>query len=301
MIEVITMLFKQLKYFITVVDCHSFTEAAELCYISQSAISQQIKALEKELGVELMIREKRNLTLTSAGEYLYRHGQVLLDEVEHLKEETIKRGEDDESVLKIGYLKGYGAVELHEAVNKFSQLYPDVSLSMISGTHEELYHYLINQDVQLLMSDQRRAFNDDYYNYELLLADCYVEISKKNPLSQKDILTLDDLKRTTCILISSQDQQATEKDFYQNTLRFSNNFIFTESLESARFMVANNRGFLPIEEIGTLTPPASGIKRIPLYHKGKPLQRKFCAFWLKEKTNYYIEEFAELLRQLLNS
>ena len=42
-----SMLLKQMKYFITVVDCHSFTEAAEQCYISQSAIHQQIKSLEK--------------------------------------------------------------------------------------------------------------------------------------------------------------------------------------------------------------------------------------------------------------
>lgn len=294
------MLLKQLKYFISVVDCHSFTEAAALCYISQSAISQQIKSLEEELGVGLMIREKRNFTLTPAGEYLYRHGKELLDEFEHLKEETIKRGEDDDTILKIGYLKGYGAIELHEAVSRFSGTYPEVSLSIVSGTHEELYHYLINEEVQLLISDQRRAFNEDYFNYELLLADCYVEISKKNPLSEKKILTLTDLKRIACILISSKEQQEIEKEYYQNTLRFSNNFLFTESLESARLMVVNNRGFMPIEAVGTLTPVASDIKRIPLYHKGKPLQRKFCAFWLKEKTNYYIEEFAELLRQLLN-
>lgn len=294
------MLLKQLKYFISVVDCHSFTEAAALCYISQSAISQQIKSLEEELDVELMIREKRNFSLTPAGEYLYRHGKELLDEFEHLKEETIKRGEDDDTILKIGYLKGYGAIELHEAVSRFSGTYPEVSLSIVSGTHEELYHYLINEEVQLLISDQRRAFNEDYFNYELLLADCYVEISKKNPLSEKKILTLTDLKRIACILISSKEQQEIEKEYYQNTLRFSNNFLFTESLESARLLVVNNRGFMPIEAVGTLTPVASDIKRIPLYHKGKPLQRKFCAFWLKEKTNYYIEEFAELLRQLLN-
>ena len=47
------MLLKQMKYFITIVDCHSFTEAAEQCFISQSAISQQIKSLEKELFVYL--------------------------------------------------------------------------------------------------------------------------------------------------------------------------------------------------------------------------------------------------------
>ena len=45
------MLLKQTKYFITIVDYHSFTEAAEQCFISQSAISQQIKSLEKELGI----------------------------------------------------------------------------------------------------------------------------------------------------------------------------------------------------------------------------------------------------------
>ena len=63
------MLLKQMKYFITVVDLHSFTEAAEQCFISQSAISQQIKALEKELGVRLFERSKRQFSLTAAGEY----------------------------------------------------------------------------------------------------------------------------------------------------------------------------------------------------------------------------------------
>ena len=72
------MLLKQMKYFITVVDCNSFTEAAEECFISQSAISQQIKTLEKELGVSLLIREGRQFSLTPAGEYFYRHGKVLM-------------------------------------------------------------------------------------------------------------------------------------------------------------------------------------------------------------------------------
>lgn len=294
------MLLKQLNYFVNVVDCHSFTKAAEQCYISQSAISQQIRSLEEELGVSLLIRKNRSFTLTNAGEYFYRHGKELLKDFDHLKEETIKRGDEDDLSLKIGYLKGYEANELYEAVKQFSDLYPEISISMISGTHEELYNDLINNDVHLKISDQRRAFNEDYYNYILKVADCYVEISNKNPLSQKEILTLDDLKRTSCILISSKSQQAAEKDFYQNTLRFPNTFLFADTLESARLMVVNNRGFMPIDAIGRLNPPSAGIKRIPLYHNGKPLQRKFCAFWSKERTNYYIEEFAKLLKDLLN-
>ena len=61
-----SMLFKQMKYFITVVDCHSFTEAAEQCYISQSAISQQIKSLEKELGIHLFEGNKRQFSVNNS-------------------------------------------------------------------------------------------------------------------------------------------------------------------------------------------------------------------------------------------
>ncbi|MCH5344023.1 MAG: LysR family transcriptional regulator [Acetatifactor sp.] len=59
----------QMRYFQAVVRCGSFTEAAEECHISQSAISQQIKALEQELGVQLIMRMNRKFELTPEGEY----------------------------------------------------------------------------------------------------------------------------------------------------------------------------------------------------------------------------------------
>ena len=86
------MLLKQMKYFITVVDLHSFTEAAEQCFISQSAISQQIKALEKELGVRLFERSKRQFSLTTAGEYFYRHGKYSLMKLKILKKKQFVEG-----------------------------------------------------------------------------------------------------------------------------------------------------------------------------------------------------------------
>ena len=53
------MLLRQMKYFLAVADCKSFSEAAEQCFISQSAISQQMKVLEDELGTELIRRSNR--------------------------------------------------------------------------------------------------------------------------------------------------------------------------------------------------------------------------------------------------
>lgn len=81
---------RQIKYFLEVVKCNSFTEADERCFISQSAISQQINALEETLGVKLLKREKRKFSLTPAGEYLYQNGQALLEKAEELCRETVR-------------------------------------------------------------------------------------------------------------------------------------------------------------------------------------------------------------------
>lgn len=60
-------MYKQFEYFIKVVELNSFTKAAEEMYISQSAISQQIKLLEEQLGAQLLDRKNRSFTLTPAG------------------------------------------------------------------------------------------------------------------------------------------------------------------------------------------------------------------------------------------
>ena len=293
------MLFRQMKYFIAVVERGSFTEAAEQCYISQSAVSQQIRALEKELGVELLHRENRRFTLTPAGEYFYSQSKGILKEVEDIRRETIRIGQDEESELRIGYPRCYSGQELHQAVAEFSQVYPEVSISIVNGTHEELYDLLRFGGADLVLTDQRRAFFDKYTNYQLLKCGCYAEVSVRSRLARQEFVTMEDLKHQACILISSREQQNTEEDYFRNTLGFGGRFLFAENLEEGRLMVAGNRGFLPIESVGTLPPPVAAVKRLPIMENGKQLQRNYCLFWVKEHTNYYIEEFAETLRKLL--
>ena len=293
------MLFRQMKYFISVVECNSFTEAAEQCYISQSAISQQIRSLEKELGVELIHRENRRFTLTPAGEYFYEQSKGILNEVEDIRRETFRIGKDKEMELKIGYLRCYSGQELHQAVAEFSRLYPEVSIHIVNGTHEELYDLLRFGGADLVLTDQRRAFSDKYANFQLLKCGCYAELSVRSPLAEQESVTMEELKCQACILISSREQQNTEEDYYKNTLGFGGRFLFAENLEEGRLMVAGNRGFLPVERVGTLPPCGTGVKRLPVMERGQQLKRNYCLFWVKEIASYYIEEFAEILRKLL--
>ena len=67
--------------------------------------------------------------------------------------------------LLIGYPKNFASKELHKAIVEFIDLYPEVNISIISGTHEELFEALVEQQLDIKISEQRRAFHDDYYNY----------------------------------------------------------------------------------------------------------------------------------------
>ena len=115
------LLLKQLKYYTEVITCQSFTDAAEKCGISQSAMSQQIRALEENLDTELIRRGNRKFFMTPAGEYFYRRGLVLLDEAGRLKKETAQIGRQINQCLRVGYLKYLHATELCRAAAILSE------------------------------------------------------------------------------------------------------------------------------------------------------------------------------------
>ena len=287
---------KQIKYFQAVVRCKSFTEAAEECFISQSAISQQIQALEQELGVKLLNRGNRKFSLTPAGEYFYRKSLVLIADFERMRNETVRIANKDRAELRIGYLKCYSGQEFRMAVADYSQRYPDVSIQIINGNHEDLYTALRNGEVDLILSDQRRAFSDEYVNFILASSKCYIEIAAWNPIASLECVETEELKNIPCILVASPGQQDTEQTYYREVLGIQSDFQFAENIEEARLLVVGGKGFMPIEggtqELGS----AASLSRVLLTRRGNPIKRTYCAFWKEDNSGYYIEAFADILK-----
>jgi hypothetical protein len=112
---------------------------------------------------------------------------------------------------------------------------------------------------------------------------------------------MEELKRVPCILISSKEQQGNEQEYYQNTLGYSGNFLFAQNLEEGRFMVAGNKGFMPVEGSENLIQVGIAIKRLPLVRGGKQIQRNYYAFWKKDKDLSSIREFAEILLSMFQN
>lgn len=290
------MLLKQLQYFNTVVRTGSFTEAAEECFISQSAISQQIKALEKDLGVELLVRENRRFHLTKAGEYLYQKSGLLLENFERVKNETIQIAHGNHNVLRLGYLKTYPGKELLNAVLEYNEIFPDIQVHIQNGNHETLYQLLHDNQLDLVLNDQRRAFSDKYVNFKLFEAGCYVVIHEKHFLSSKPFLEPQMLDDIPIILISSKEQQETEQDYYQNALGLGKEYIFAESREEAELLVAGNRGALIDEDYQECLRGMDYAKKIPLVRDGTQMTKPYCLFWKVENNNEKIKSFAEILK-----
>ena len=291
------MLLKQIEYFQKVVETGSFSEAAVQCFISQSAVSQQIKALENELGVQLLERHNRTFSLTPAGELFYRKSTILLNDLDSIIRETRDAGGGEKQVLRVGYLKCYGGYEFQNAVSEFSEKNPDVQLDVINGNHEDLYEALRDGRVDVILNDQRRALSEDYVNFELADSRCFIEVSTKSPLSKLEKIEPEDLKNTACILVAGKNQQETEEIYYREIVGFKGNYLFADTLQEARILVVSQKGFLPAEGIRDDTLYDSSLARIPLYKRNSPVTRKYFAFWRRENLNPLIQTFADILKE----
>ena len=287
---------KRLKYFQSIVRLNSFSEAAAENYISQSAISQQMQALERELGFQLLKRRNRSFTLTPAGEYFYQKSLILTADYERICSEASKIAKGDRASLKIGYLRCYTGAEFHRALEIFSETHPDVEVSVTYGNHEELYAMLRSGEADLVLNDQRRAFSEEYVNLVLTVCRSYIEVSAHSPLAQMKRISPPELKNIPCILVASETQRETEREYYHDVVGFPGEFLYAENLEEARLMVIGRKGFLPIEGTGQAAPAGTFITRIPLVRDEEPILRNYCAFWKKNNSGYYVEEFAELLK-----
>lgn len=283
----------RIRYFQSVVKLGSFTDAAEEHFISQSAISQQIKALEEELGVKLLERSRRSIRPTPEGEYFYKKSLVLVAGYDAMCRELKRMAGGGEQVLRLGVLKGYSGPELSGAAAAFSAGCPDVDVRVTYGNHDALYDLLRVGELDLVINDQRRAFSEEYVNIVLDIREYYAAISENSPLAQLDEAELSDLESIPLILLSSEDQQETERRFYAFDLGFKSEIRFCGYLDDAHMLVVQGKGYLPIEGG---SGPAPGIKALRLMRNGTPILRRYCAFMKKGEHPAFLDEFVEILK-----
>jgi DNA-binding transcriptional LysR family regulator len=122
---------RRLKVLREVAACGSFSAAAEALSFTQSAISQQVAALERETGTQLVERSPRGIRLTDAGHTLVNHADVILGRIEDAEEELAAIAGLRGGRLRLACFQSAGATVVPRAVAEFHERHPDVELSMV--------------------------------------------------------------------------------------------------------------------------------------------------------------------------
>ncbi|HKQ18023.1 MAG TPA: LysR family transcriptional regulator [Solirubrobacterales bacterium] len=133
---------RQLRYVEAVARHRHFTRAAEEMHVAQSALSQQVRRLEAELGTELFERTSRRVAPTEAGEAVAARARRVLAEVDGVHEEVDELRGVTRGRISIGALLPGGDIDVPDLVARFSETHPGIEVGLHEGTAGDMFRRL---------------------------------------------------------------------------------------------------------------------------------------------------------------
>ncbi|SHJ52247.1 LysR family transcriptional regulator [Parasporobacterium paucivorans] len=196
----------QIKYYIEVVECNSFTKAAERLHISQSTISKNIASLENMLGLMLLIREKKNIRVTPAGKSIYDKWKQLTQQIDLDIQEAFQIQLCNIRSLSVGALDSFNPdLFIIPAIKNFKLLHETVGIRVENNGAQEIRRMLVENEVDIIITvlyDMEES-NTDQLNYVILGDSPHaVCMLKTHPLAKKDKIYVKDLASCDFIGIS---------------------------------------------------------------------------------------------------
>ncbi|ULR29147.1 LysR family transcriptional regulator [Dickeya fangzhongdai] len=174
---------RHLRYFIAVAEELHFGRAAEKLHISQPPLSQQIQALEEQIGAQLLERNNRNVRLTQAGELFLKEAWAIINQVNQAAERAarIQRGEIGE--LNIGFTSSAPFVkQVSRSLLQFRQSYPEVHIQMLEINTKQQIEPLL--DGKLDLGVMRNNPLPETLRHQLLLHEPMVAVvHEEHPLA----------------------------------------------------------------------------------------------------------------------
>ena len=140
---------QNLKAFITVAECGSFSEAADRLYLTQSAISKRIAQLEQQIGKKLFDRIARQVSLTEAGSELLPRARRILNEYDSALQAINDLSGDASGTLRLAISHHLGLHRLPPILKQYSQQYPNVTLDIEFMDSEKAYEQVLHGDSEV--------------------------------------------------------------------------------------------------------------------------------------------------------
>ena len=197
------MILRHIKYFLAVAEHQSFTRAAVSLYVSQPALSQQIKQLEESLETILFDRSGRQVKLTHAGEVYARYAHKALQDLEEGRRalhdvQNLSRG-----ALRIAITPTFTTYLIGPLIKTFHNLYPNITLSIQEMSQEQMEKQLLDDefDVGIAFAEVHSA---EIETQTLLVETLALVVNKDHPLARHQTIDLQTLSEQSLVLLSHE-------------------------------------------------------------------------------------------------
>lgn len=272
---------RHLKYFMEVARQKSFTRAAEILNVSQSAISKMVKDMEQELGVFLFNRSSKYIQLTDTGETFLRHTQEVVALFDNLIQEVEKTSQLDKGKITIGLPPITGSTRFAHLLGKFKKKFPNIAIELFEYGSKTIEREIQNGSIDIGVICNLPDISA-YHAITLSNDPLWVIVSPENPLSKLAEVNLASLRNEQFVMF--------REDFslHQNivceclAVGFQPQIIFeTSQRELMTQIVATNLGIalLPSKTCAELNPQF--ITAIPLLHP--QIHHQMSIIWKKER------------------
>jgi LysR family transcriptional regulator, nitrogen assimilation regulatory protein len=150
---------RQLKYFVGIAELGSFTKAAVVLDVAQPALSRQIRELEIELGLPLLVRNGRGVLLTDAGVKFLGRAKMILDDADRAVQEARSLQGRPMGLVSVGLPPSIGSILSVPTVTRVRSLYPEIQLQLTEGYSGHIQEWLLSGrlDIGVLYVPQRSA------------------------------------------------------------------------------------------------------------------------------------------------
>lgn len=286
----------QLEYFVNAAETLNFTSTAKKFYISQTAITQQIKALEDHLGEELFYRNNKKLSLTPVGKVFYQECKAILIRTSDALEKVQLAANGIIGDLRIGVIDGYEKTNISDSIRNFHNEYPNVSLKFVIKSYRELWSMLENNDLDIIFNTIFESFNEERYS-RIKIEDYPVMtvLHPTHPLSGRNIINIKDFYNENFIALSFDDKDMKYENSilkYMNISDIKPNIIqYSNDIETILLMVSSGLGIALIPQFAVIFYNQSQNLSIIPVESDANLSLSINAIWNSHNTNSSIEKF----------
>lgn len=285
---------QQIRYFLELSKELHFWNTAEKMFITQSALSRQIKSLEEELGIQLFERNKRNVKLTAAGSFLRDEWKRMLEEISSVHRHAKQIHEGKYGSITIGYPGSIAYGFLPELMGEIGRKLPELKVELIEPEDTTFESMLLNYQMDLALRREASG-NPALQSICLYSENLTLIVPSKHALTQAKFKKLSQLKDEKFILSGLH-----HNTYYVATL----NEIFNEYKFTPKVHIESDFG----STVMSLVAKGLGVSIMPgSYEFGKPRGVRFIklpyetrlyATWRKDDNNPALKNTLELAKRL---